>query len=209
MATMASCRLCGAEFALARLLDDWRCRCPSCDNLLAEDGAARATLLRKAAAADRLETQLIEALSEIAGIDCNLELVVAPTVLRLLTRIDWERRLQDDLSSAQRQLAHLREALQTWASARDEAACADDDEALSDEMRGMADQLRKVGDALDHAPPQDSPFTAGALVRAAAHGLDAVADVVASGQGHETALNDAIGEAAQAITMPNDRPSQD
>src|SRR5438477_3747383 len=88
MATMARCRSCKAEFSLVRLLDDWRCCCPCCDRPLARDGAQRATILRKAAAADRLETQLVEALSEIATMESDLEVAVAPTIARFLTRIN-------------------------------------------------------------------------------------------------------------------------
>ena len=84
MAAMARCRVCKAEFALARLLDDWNCRCPCCDSSLAHDGPTRARILRKAAAVDRLEAQLVDDLSDIAGIDSNIELSVGPIVARLL-----------------------------------------------------------------------------------------------------------------------------
>src|SRR5436190_82979 len=64
----------------------------------------RATILRKAAAADRIETQLVEALSEIATMESDLEVAVAPTIARFLTRINWEQQLQADVSFAQREI---------------------------------------------------------------------------------------------------------
>jgi hypothetical protein len=100
MAAMARCRMCDAEFALARLLDDWSSCCPSCDVPLAADGPTRARLLRKAAALDRLEAQLVDSLCEIAAMDTEIEFAGGPIVARLLRDVDWQQQLQRDLSFA-------------------------------------------------------------------------------------------------------------
>ena len=201
MAAMARCRICKCEFSLARLLDDWRCCCPACDAPLAQDGGDRATILRKAAAADRLEAQLVEALSEIASLDSSLEVSIAPTVVRFLTEIEWERQLQDDVSFAQRQIEHLRDAMQAWTERLNRRSLASerDDAAFSDEMREVANQLRKVGDSFDHARPRKRQPEGGFIARAAAHALDHAADNVAAGRGQEAELSEAIGDAAQAM----------
>ena len=105
-------------------------------------------LLRKAAAADRLETQFVEALSEIATMESDLEVAVAPTIARFLTRINWEQQLQADVSFAQREIEHLAEAMRAWTARLNPHSVESQphDAAFSDEMREGAKQLRQVGD---------------------------------------------------------------
>src|SRR5687768_7633306 len=175
MAAMARCRICKAEFALARLLDDWNCCCPSCATPLAQDGPVRAHILRRAAAVDRLEVQLHDALSDIAAIESNLELSIGPIVARILRDVDWQRQLADDLSFAQRQVDHIRDALREWTTqlnARADNLAATQDAALPEEMHELAHRLRKLGDSLDHAPQTQTPRQDSDAVRAAAHSLD-------------------------------------
>ena len=199
MATMARCRACKAEFALARLLDDWRCRCPACDVPLASEGRDRATILRKAAIADRLEAQLIETLSDIAKTDNTIDVSIGPIIAKLLNAVDWQRQLQHDVSFAQRQIEYLRNAIQQRA-ADNSQAFVDDNANLSGGIHELANRLRKIVDSIDH-PPQDnnSPCEA-SQVRAAAQTLDEAADHLATGRGNEPELTEALSHAADALT---------
>ena len=148
MAAMARCRICKAEFALARLLDDWSCCCPSCATPLAQDGPVRARILRKAAAVDRLEVQLVDTLGEIVATESNLELSIGPIVARILRDIDWQRQLEHDLSFAQRQVDQIRDALREWTTRLDTRAdnlAAEQEGALPEEMHELAHVSAKWG----------------------------------------------------------------
>ena len=198
---MARCRACKAEFALVRLLDDWRCRCPFCDVALASDGRDRATILRKAAAADRLETQLIETLSDIAKTDNKIDISIAPIIAKLLSGVDWQRQLRHDLSFAQRQIEHLQDETHQWADITSHADDkTDDDAGLSDGIHELANRLRKVGDAIDHVPQDNTSQGEASAVRAAAHRLDKTADDLANGRGSEPDVTAALGHATDALT---------
>lgn len=201
MATMARCRECKAEFALVRLLDDWRCCCPACDTPLASDGRDRATILRKAAAADRLEAQLVETLSDIAKTDNRIDLSIAPIIAKLLNAVDWQRQLQHDLSFAQRQIEYLRDATQHWAGlATHIDDTPDNDAGLSDTIHELAHRLRKVGDSMEHVPGDDMSQREAIAVRGAAQILDDAAHRLADGEGNELELTAALGTASDALT---------
>ena len=203
MATMARCRICKAEFALARLLDDWNCCCPSCDTPLAHDGATRARLLRKAAALDRLEAQFVDSLSELASIESDIEFSVGPIVARLLQDVDWQRQLQSDLSFAQRQVDHVRGALSEWTNRLrllPSAGMDEHDADLPDDMHELAHRLRKVGDTLDHASQTPTePKESSKTVRTAASSVDHAAVNLAAGRAQESELAAAVNDAADAI----------
>jgi hypothetical protein len=203
MAAMARCRICKTEFALARLLDDWNCCCPSCDAPLAPDGPTRARLLRKAAALDRLEAQLVDSLSEIAGIDSEIEFSVGPIVAKLLQDVDWQRQLQRDLSFAQRQVDYVRNALSQWANRNVRELDFNIDELesdLPDDMHELAHRLRKVGDSIDNTSTTSNGLKKTAsTVRAAATSLDNAAGNLADGRGRRTELDAALNDAIDAI----------
>ncbi|HUP75154.1 MAG TPA: hypothetical protein VM282_19070 [Acidimicrobiales bacterium] len=196
--------MCKAEFALARLLDDWDCRCPSCAAPLAHDGPTRARILRKAATVDRLEAQLVDSLSEIAAIDSSFELSIGPIVARLLRDVEWQRQLQHDLSFAHRQVDHIRGALSEWTTrlhTRPGADMASEHPGvLPDEMHELAQRLRKVGDSLDHAPQPPRRPTESSTVRVAASSLDHAAVNLVAGRGQRSELAAALADAADAIT---------
>jgi hypothetical protein len=208
MAAMARCRICKAEFALARLLDDWSCCCPSCETQLAQDGSVRARILRKAAAVDRLEGQLVDTLSEIVATESNLELSIGPIVARILRDIDWQRQLEHDLSFAQRQVDQIRDALREWTTRLDTRAdnlAAEQEGALPEDMHELAHRLRKVGDTLDRTPHSQTPRLPSGVVRAAARSLDQAAGNLASGRGRQSELAAALDDAADAIIATNSR----
>jgi hypothetical protein len=203
MATMARCRKCAAEFALACVLDGWRCCCPLCDTPLADNGGDRATILRKAAVADRLETQLVETLSQLSSIRGNFDLSISPIVIRLLTKVDWDRQLRDDVSFAQREIERLRTAVANWSlhleGQTDEERQAHANE-FSQDMRELANRLRKVGESMDQSRVEHTPPDQGGPMRSAASSVDKAAHDLARGQGSHTRVDDALDDAIDAIS---------
>lgn len=93
MGPVGRCRSCSARFALVDLLDDWSCRCPACGVSLAEDGPAKAAILRNAAAADRLHADLVHTLRAITSVPGNLEVEVAPMAESLLRHVNRDCRM--------------------------------------------------------------------------------------------------------------------
>jgi hypothetical protein len=201
---MARCRACAAEFALTRVLDDWRCCCPSCDTPLVEAGSDRATILRKATIADRLEAQLVETLSQIASIPGNIELAISPIVIKLLNEIDWDRQLREDLAFAQREIDRVRAAVSDWVARLDVHSSSDqralEDKGLTEHMHELANRLRKVGESIDSRRSETSTNQS-ARVRAAALSVDEAAEDVAEGNANESQLVDVLGDATDAISQ--------
>lgn len=200
MAAIAHCRACDSDFALRRLLDDWRCCCPKCDEPLAQRDDDRALLLRKAAIADRLETELVETLSQIASVKGNIEIRISPIVTRLLRDIDWDRQLHDDLMFAQREITSIRDAIRQWAARLRDPHKHTGDDALPGQMRELANRLRQVGESLDHTRHDHMPMADSASVRAAAISVDGAAANLADGRGSQSELIAALDDAADAIT---------
>ena len=199
---MARCRACAAEFALTHILDDWRCCCPSCDKQLADTGSDRATILRKAAIADRLEAQLVETLGQLASVPGNIELVISPIVIKLLTEIDWDRQLRDDLVFAQREIDRVRAAVGEWVARLDDHGASDqralEDKGLVEDMHELANRLRKVGDSINRGSSTSDDQSG--RIRAAASSVDESAQELAEGRASESQLVDVLGDATHAIS---------
>ena len=204
MATMARCRVCAAEFALTRVLDDWRCCCPSCDTPLADSGTDRATILRKATIADRLEAQLVQTLTQIASTPGNIELAISPIVIRLLNEIDWDRQLREDLAFAQREIDRVRAAVGEWVARLDGQGSSEqrarEDKGLTEHMHELANRLRKVGESIDFTR-SDTSTNQSAHIRAAASSVDDAAQDLAEGHASESQLVDVLGDATNAISQ--------
>jgi hypothetical protein len=173
---------------------------------LANDGPGKATILRNAAAADRLHTELIRALTLITSVPGNLEVEIAPIVESVLRRVDWQRQLQGDIEFTRREIQQVMTCVDAWAARMRPSLQADiadggDDAKLSADMRELASRLRQVGEtaALGEPNVQAAPSAVKGFHSAAAS-VDSAASSLIAGHGNETELVAAVTEASDAMS---------